>query len=188
MTKTDFVILVNQQDEETGTCEKLQAHQQALLHRAFSILLFNDKGELLLQQRAMDKYHSAGLWTNCCCSHPAPGELTMDAAKRRLSEELYIPLSENVSLSPLAQFIYRVQLENQLVEHEYDHVFIGYYTHTPVVNVDEAIAYKWMDIQTIKKEIKESPAKFSFWFKEIISQFCDKIEQHIDESLQKRNI
>jgi isopentenyl-diphosphate delta-isomerase len=171
MTKTDFVILVNQQDEETGTCEKLQAHQQALLHRAFSILLFNDKGELLLQQRAMDKYHSAGLWTNCCCSHPAPGELTMDAAKRRLSEELYIPLSENVSLSPLAQFIYRVQLENQLV-----------------VNVDEAIAYKWMDIQTIKKEIKESPAKFSFWFKEIISQFCDKIEQHIDESLQKRNI
>src|SRR4051812_29579171 len=120
---TQEVILVNEADEQTGTIDKLEAHRQALLHRAFSVFIFKSNGEMLLQQRAENKYHSAGLWTNACCSHPAPGEDTYDAALRRLQEELGF----TTRLEELFSFTYRTDFENGLSEHEYDHVFAGIY-------------------------------------------------------------
>ena len=117
------VILVNEQDEQTGVMEKMEAHQKALLHRAFSVFIFNDKGELLLQQRASDKYHSGGLWTNTCCSHPNPDEETITAAQRRLKEEMGF----TTKLSKAFDFIYKSEFSNGLTEHEFDHVFTGYY-------------------------------------------------------------
>lgn len=184
----DFVILVNSDDQETGTEEKLKAHQEGKLHRAFSVLLFNDKKELLLQQRALSKYHSGGLWTNCCCSHPRPQENIISSIRRRLNEELFIPVSENIRLDKLSSFVYYAELDNGLTEHELDHLYIGYYKKTPAINPEEAIAYRWSSLESIKNEIKDQPEIFSFWFKEIISQFCSKIEEYINESLQKRNI
>lgn len=184
----DSVILVDSNDRELGTEEKLKAHQEGKLHRAFSVLLFNDKKELLLQQRALSKYHSGGLWTNCCCSHPRPQEEMISSIRRRLYEELFIPVSEKIQLNQFGSFIYRTEFENGLIEHELDHLYIGYYQKTPVINHEEAIAYRWSSLEAIKNEINKHPEKFSFWFKEIISQFCNQIEEHINESLQKRNI
>lgn len=179
----DSVILVNSDDQETGIEEKLKAHQQGNLHRAFSVLLFNDKKELLLQQRALSKYHSGGLWTNCCCSHPRPEENMISSIRRRLNEELLIPVSEKITLNKLSSFIYYAELDNGLIEYELDHLYIGYYQKTPVINPKEAMAYRWCSIETIENEIKKQPETFSFWFKEIISQFCNQIEEHINESL-----
>lgn len=188
MKTRDFIILVDKDDRPVGVEEKLKAHAEGKLHRAFSVLLFNNKKELLLQQRALSKYHSAGLWTNCCCSHQKPNEDNLTAIKRRLKEELFIPLEQPIQLEKLGDFIYFAEFENGLTEHEFDHVYIGYYPHTPGINPDEAMDYRWSSVESIKKEIEKDSNLFSFWFKEIISQFCDKIEQHIDESLQKRNL
>lgn len=163
----EHVILVNEQDLPVGTMEKLAAHQQGLLHRAFSVFIFNAGGELLLQQRAYSKYHSAGLWTNTCCSHPRPGEDTAGAASRRLREEmgLHTPLTYKGS------FIYRTPFGNGLTEHEYDHVFTGVGDETPVLHPEEAEAYKWMSLSDIKQQISTQPDLFTSWFRIAIATF-----------------
>lgn len=175
----DFVILVDQNDNEIGICEKMDAHVGGMLHRAFSIFLYNSKGEILLQQRAADKYHSGTLWTNSCCSHPAPEESIPDAARRRLMEELMI----QTPLRQLFRFHYHATFENGLVEHELDHVLVGKYETTPVINAKEAIAYKWVSLQEIKGMIAEHPEQFTYWFKHIIAFHFEELEKSIHEDL-----
>lgn len=163
----DQVILVNEKDEPMGIMDKLEAHQKGLLHRAFSIFIFNDTGELLLQRRAKEKYHSPGLWTNTCCSHPRPEESTLYAAKRRLKEEMGI----ETSLEKKFDFIYRVQLDNNLIEYEFDHVFTGQYNGMPIVNLNEVSEYKWVSIHELKSGIGKHPEKYSEWLKIAIDSF-----------------
>lgn len=160
MTK-EFVILVDEQDNDIGVMEKLQAHQQGLLHRAFSVFIFNDKEELLLQQRALSKYHSAGLWTNTCCSHPRPNETIKDAANRRLFEEMGI----SCDLKIKTNFIYKTPFENGLTEHEYDYVLVGYTNQNPQINKEEVENFKWMSVLDIKNDIISNPHHYTSWFK-----------------------
>lgn len=155
------VILVDEKDDPIGTMGKLEVHQQGLLHRAFSVFIFNDKGQLLLQKRAAHKYHSGGLWTNTCCSHPSPGEETLKAANRRLKEEMGI----DTILIHKTSFIYKTAFDNGLTEHEFDHVFIGNYNENPVLNEDEAEDHKWMSLNELKENIKKTPDIFTSWFK-----------------------
>lgn len=157
----DQVILVNEKDEPIGTMGKLEVHQKGLLHRAFSVFIFNDKGEMLLQRRALSKYHSAGLWTNTCCSHPQPNEDTLAAANRRLREEMGM----RADLTHKTSFIYKTPFDNGLTEHELDHVFIGSTNNDPVINKEEVDSFKWMSLEAIKTEIKTNPNKFTSWFK-----------------------
>jgi isopentenyl-diphosphate delta-isomerase len=160
------VILVDEQDHEIGTMEKMEAHQKGLLHRAFSLLIFNTKGEMLLQQRAISKYHSGGLWTNTCCSHPLPGETIEQAGKRKLQQEMGFTCDLRYS----HKFIYKVQLDNNLIEHEWDYVLIGYFDGTPAINKDEAQAWKFESIETIQHDAKENPDRYTCWFKLILDQ------------------
>jgi isopentenyl-diphosphate delta-isomerase len=155
------VVLVDQQDQQMGTMEKMEAHRKGLLHRAFSVFIFNSKGELLLQQRARDKYHSAGKWTNTCCSHPRPGEKTADAALRRLNEEMGL----QCKLEHRFSFLYQADLENQLSEHEYDHVFFGYTDALPILNPEEAIAFRYISIRALSLELEQQPGEFTAWLK-----------------------
>ncbi|MCU0383494.1 MAG: isopentenyl-diphosphate Delta-isomerase [Cyclobacteriaceae bacterium] len=155
------VVLVNEHDQELGLMEKLKAHQLGLLHRAFSVLIFNSKGELLLQQRADTKYHSGGLWTNTCCSHPLPGESLQSAVARKLKQEMGLSISADYSFS----FIYKATLDNELTEHELDHVFIGYSDQHPTLNPQEAKAWKYQHLADIKKDIEQHPELFTAWFK-----------------------
>jgi len=155
------VILVDELDNAIGTMEKMEAHEKGLLHRAFSVFIFNDKGELLLQQRAITKYHSAGLWTNTCCSHPRPSETTLDAAKRRLKEEMGLTCDVNHKTS----FIYKTNFDNGLIEHEFDHVFFGNCDQEPSINPEEVESYLWMDVIIIIDDIKRDPEKYTSWFK-----------------------
>src|ERR1700709_1109503 len=143
------VILVNENDEETGTIEKMEAHKQALLHRAFSVFVFNTKGEMLLQQRALGKYHSAGLWTNTCCSHPRPGEDVTDAAVRRLYEEMGM----KCTLKEAFCFVYKAELDQNLTEHEYDHVFTGVSDDTPVPEPTEAGGWKYISADALEADV-----------------------------------
>ena len=143
------VILVDKNDNQVGLMPKLEAHEKGLLHRAFSIFIFNSKYELLLQKRASSKYHSGGLWTNTCCSHPREGEDTLDAANRRLDEEMGI----KTSLRKVYDFIYKAELDNQLTEHEFDHVFYGVCDNDPILNKDEAEDFKWVDMETLNNDI-----------------------------------
>ena len=161
------VILVNKHDEEIGTMEKMEAHLQGMLHRAFSILIFNSQRKLLIHRRAFGKYHSEGLWTNTCCSHPFPGEDLVEAANRRLREEMGM----KTSLAPLFSFIYRAELENDLVEHELDHVLIGFTDDQPRVNPDEVSDYKWMAMYEIEEDIEKNPGNYTTWFKKIILEY-----------------
>lgn len=165
--KKKQVILVDKNDIPRGTMEKMEAHQKGELHRAFSIFVFNSKGELLLQRRAMDKYHSGGLWTNTCCSHPQPEEETLEAAKRRLKEEMGI----EIHLEKKFDFIYHAQLDNNLIEHEFDHVYFGQYNLEPIINLEEALDYKWITIQELKNEIKLYQQKYTEWLKIAIYSF-----------------
>jgi len=155
------VILVDEQDKPIGAMGKLEVHQKGLLHRAFSVFIFNDQGEVLLQRRALDKYHSAGLWTNTCCSHPLPNENTLSAANRRLKEEMGMA----TELKHKTSFIYKTPFDNQLTEHEFDHVFVGYTNDNPVINKEEVDSFKWVGLDSLKKEIKTSPELFTSWFK-----------------------
>lgn len=157
----EYVILVDEQDNDIGVMEKLLAHQEGLLHRAFSIFIFNEKGELLLQQRALSKYHSAGLWTNTCCSHPRPNETIKDAANRRLFEEMGM----SCDLKIITNFIYKTPFENGLTEHELDYVLTGITNQNPHINKDEVENYKWMPIEDIKKDIISHPDLYTSWFK-----------------------
>src|SRR5215471_15784306 len=146
----EHVILVNEQDGEIGAIEKMKAHEDAMLHRALSIFIFNDKGEMLLQQRALKKYHSGGLWTNACCSHPRPGEDIHEAAKRRLREELGF----ETSLEKVFDFIYKATLDNGLTEHEFDHVFVGKYNGLVHPNANEVKDYCFKSMEEIGSSIK----------------------------------
>lgn len=154
------VILVNEQDVAIGTMEKMAAHREGLLHRAFSIFIFNSAGELLLQQRSDDKYHSAGLWTNTCCSHPAPGEETATAAHRRLAEEMGF----DTELTPAFSFTYKSVFENGLTEHEFDHVFVGRYEGGIQPNEQEVQQYRYISFDEIREQIAQRPALFTSWF------------------------
>ena len=160
------VILVDEHDREVGTMEKLEAHQKGLLHRAFSILVFNSKGELMLQQRAIHKYHSGGLWTNTCCSHPRPGETAIDAGKRKLIQEMGF----DCELTYSHKFIYKVELDNNLIEHEWDHVLVGYYNNKPEINTSEAMNWKFIALDALQKDVVENPQHYTQWFKMILQQ------------------
>lgn len=155
------VILVDEQDNAVGTMGKIEVHEKAALHRAFSIFIFNDKGELLLQKRAANKYHSAGLWTNTCCSHPRPGEDTLTAAKKRLEEEMGF----SVPLTKVFSFIYKASFDNGLTEYEYDHVFTGIHNGLVHPNPHEVSDYCYQSLREIKDNIKMQPGHFTEWFK-----------------------
>ena len=160
------VILVDEDDNVVGEMEKMEAHRSGKLHRAFSIFILNKKGEMLLQQRALNKYHSAGMWTNACCSHPRPGEDILVAAKRRLKEEMGM----ETALIHKGKFVYKTienekGFENGLVEHELDHVFFGESGKDPKINKEEANAFKWVNLKELRKELKKTPWKFTFWFR-----------------------
>jgi len=163
------VVLVDQHDREVGTMEKLEAHRQGKLHRAVSVFLFNGKGELMLQKRASTKYHSAGLWTNTCCSHPYPGEAAVEAARRRLQEEMGIEADLDFSHT----FIYKTELEGGLIEHELDHVFVGTYEGEPVLDPEEADQWKYIPMSDLMSDILVHPEHYTFWVKLILkdSQF-----------------
>ncbi|MBN9292469.1 MAG: isopentenyl-diphosphate Delta-isomerase [Flavobacteriia bacterium] len=178
----EYVILVDEHDRETGLEEKLKAHELGLLHRAFSVLIFNSQGKLLLQQRAAHKYHSPLLWTNTCCSHPRKGESIPDAADRRLQEEMGM----KAGLQKVFSFIYKADMENGLTEHEFDHVLIGFSDTDPQINPEEVHQFRWESLETIKKEIQQHPADFTTWFRLLIRDHEQKILAH--ENLQKRNI
>jgi isopentenyl-diphosphate delta-isomerase len=158
------VILVDTDDREIGSMEKMQAHRLGKLHRAFSILVFNSKGELMLQKRAKTKYHSGGLWTNTCCSHPKPGEPIQQTMRRKLRQEMGI----EVDLRFRFKFIYKVDLENNLIEHEIDHVFVGTYDGPPVLNKHEAEDWRFDSMSKIRGEINREPDNFTAWFKKIV--------------------
>ncbi|OIO44493.1 MAG: isopentenyl-diphosphate delta-isomerase [Candidatus Nealsonbacteria bacterium CG_4_10_14_0_8_um_filter_35_10] len=160
------VILVNKKDEQIGTGEKLKVHREGKLHRCFSILIFNSEGELLIQQRAKSKYHSPGLWSNTCCSHPRPGEDLKTATKRRLKEEMGI----KCDLKEIFSFIYRAK-SGKWIEHEFDHVFVGKFDSNPKLNKKEVQDFKWINLQELKKDLKEHPRKYTFWFKRILELY-----------------
>ncbi len=162
---TDLVILVDEHDQEIGTMEKMKAHQEGILHRAFSILLFNSQGDLLLQKRSANKYHSAGLWTNTCCSHPKPNEQIQMAATRRLHEEMGI----GSILKFAFKLKYKTTLDNDLIENEVDHVYIGLFDGEPAINSKEVADWKFVSLQTARNEISISPESFTYWFKLIIN-------------------
>ncbi|WP_439129363.1 isopentenyl-diphosphate Delta-isomerase [Polaribacter sp.] len=165
------VILVDENDKPVGLMEKIEAHEKALLHRAFSVFIFNEKGELMLQQRAASKYHSPLLWTNTCCSHQREGETNIEAGKRRLQEEMGF----STDLKEVFSFIYKAPFDNGLTEHELDHVMIGYYNEAPKLNSVEAEAYKWMPLEEVKKDIEENPQIYTAWFKIIFKKSYEKL-------------
>lgn len=157
----EYVVLVDERDNDIGVMEKIQAHREGRLHRAFSVFIFNDKEELLLQQRALHKYHSAGLWTNTCCSHPRPHETIKDAANRRLYEEMGMACDMSIKTS----FIYKTAFENGLTEHELDYVLTGKCNSDPVINNEEVGHFKWQSIDSIKKDMVLNPKNYTSWFK-----------------------
>lgn len=159
--KEERVILVDETDSVTGSCEKIEAHQKGLLHRAFSIFIFNTENQLILQKRSNGKYHSPGLWSNTCCGHPRPGEELNAAANRRLHEEMGI----KCGLKHKYHFIYKTALENNLVEHELDHVFVGQINEMPKINSDEVSEWKAIEISELKKDIELNPNLYTYWFK-----------------------
>lgn len=155
------VILVDEKDNEKGLMEKMEAHQKGLLHRAFSVFVFNSQNELLLQKRAINKYHSGGLWTNTCCSHPRKGESVEEAAHRRLKEEMGF----DCDLKKAFEFIYKKKLDKGLTEHELDHVFIGHYNISPEINTQEVSEWKYISIKEIDNELTQRPEQYTEWFK-----------------------
>lgn len=167
----EFVVLVNENDEPQGLMEKIEAHEKALLHRAFSVFVNNDKGEIMLQQRALSKYHSPGLWTNTCCSHQRDGETNIEAGTRRLSEEMGF----TTALKEVTSFIYKAPFDNGLTEHEFDHVMTGFYEMDPVINKEEVEAWKWMPVEAVKSNIESNPEIYTAWFKIIFKNFYTHI-------------
>ncbi|MBC2839155.1 isopentenyl-diphosphate Delta-isomerase [Robiginitalea sp. SC105] len=161
------VILVNEQDEVLGTMPKMEAHEKARLHRAFSVFILNEKGETMLQQRAAHKYHSPLLWTNTCCSHQRVGETNIGAGKRRLMEEMGF----KTDLQDLFSFIYKAPFDNGLTEHELDHVLLGYFDGEPQLNPDEVAAWKWMRLEDIREDMRTHPDRYTAWFRIIFDRF-----------------
>lgn len=171
--KEENVILVNERDEQIGLMPKMEAHQKALLHRAFSVFIFNDKDELMLQQRAYTKYHSPGLWTNTCCSHQREGESNIEAGKRRLKEEMGF----STDLKDTTSFIYKAPFDNGLTEHEFDHILVGKYNNEPNLNPGEAAGYKWLTLEEVKKDMEVNPHIYTAWFKIIFDNYYQTIKQ-----------
>lgn len=170
MINRDTVVLVNKFDEVEGSMEKMKAHYEGILHRAFSIIIFNKKGELLLQKRALSKYHSPGLWTNACCSHPQLNETYIDGAEERLMAELGF----TVPLKEVHQFIYKAIFTNGLIEHEFDRVFIGDYNGDIPFNKEEVDAIKWVTIDYLNEDIEKNPADYTEWFKILMNENKEK--------------
>ena len=168
---TDQVILVNEKDEQIGLMEKIEAHEKALLHRAFSVFVFNKNGELMLQQRALTKYHTPGLWTNTCCSHQREGESNIQAGKRRLMEEMGF----TTELKDTISFIYKAPFQNGLTEHEFDHILVGHYDEDPNPNPDEVNAWKWVSLEEVKEDMKVNPDVYTEWFKIIFDKYYNHI-------------
>ena len=167
------VILVNEKDEQIGLMPKMEAHEKALLHRAFSVFVFNKQNELMLQQRAAHKYHSPLLWANTCCSHQRDGETNIEAGKRRLQEEMGFV----TELEDTISFIYKAPFDNGLTEHEFDHVLIGNYENIPTINPDEVAAWKWMPLEDVKNDMIEHPEIYTEWFKIIFDKFYHHINR-----------
>ena len=171
MLQEEKVILVNENDEKIGLMPKLEAHEKGVLHRAFSVFVFNDKEELMLQQRALSKYHSPGLWTNTCCSHQRDGETSIEAGKRRLEEEMGF----TTNLKETTSFIYKAPFDNGLTEHELDHILVGTYNDEPAINLDEVADWKWMPLSEVKKDVEENPDNYTAWFKIIFKKFYENL-------------
>lgn len=169
------VILVDTNDNPIGLMNKLEAHEKAVLHRAFSVFILNDKKELMLQQRAHHKYHSPLLWTNTCCSHQRENETNIQAGTRRLGEEMGF----ETELQEMFHFIYKAPFDNGLTEHELDHVMLGYYNDIPLINEDEVESWKWMKIEDVKNDMVSNPDIYTVWFKIIFEEFY----HHFDENL-----
>lgn len=172
--KEENVILVNQHDKQIGLMPKLEAHEKAVLHRAFSVFVLNNKNEIMLQQRARHKYHSPLLWTNTCCSHQRDGETNIQAGSRRLFEEMGF----KTDLKELFHFIYKAPFDNGLTEHELDHVMIGYFNEEPIINPDEVESWKWMDIEEVRNDMLIHSEIYTVWFKIIFDQFYHYLEEH----------
>lgn len=169
--KKENVVLVDRNDNPMGLMPKLEAHEKGVLHRAFSVFILNQKSQLMLQRRALDKYHSPGLWTNTCCSHPRESESNIEAGLRRLKEEMGF----TTPLEPMFSFIYKSKFDNGLTEHEFDHVLLGYYDKPPFINAIEVSEWKWMSLEKIILEIKNKPEDFTVWFKIIFERFYNHI-------------
>ena len=169
----DKVILVDSNDNQIGLMPKLEAHKKGVLHRAFSVFIFNNDGELMLQRRALTKYHSPGLWTNTCCSHQRDGETNIISGKRRLNEEMGF----DTELFEKTSFIYKAKFDNGLTEHEFDHVLVGSYNHSPIINSTEVDSWKWMSMDNVKKDIKDHPENYTAWFKIIFEKYYKYISQ-----------
>lgn len=174
----DRVILVDELDNPIGEMGKMEAHERGKLHRAFSVFILNTQGEMLIHQRALNKYHSAGLWTNACCSHPRPGETTLQAANRRLKEEMGI----EAELTAAFQFRYFAEFENGLIEHELDHVFLGYSEEVPKPDSDEVENFKWITFEELLFEISEFPEKYTVWFRQALPKFIEFVETGIEKN------
>ena len=168
------VILVDSSDSQTGTINKLEAHQKGLLHRAYSVFLFNEQNQLLLQKRAESKYHSGGLWSNTCCSHPVPGQFLIRSAQERLMEEMGI----RTSLTPLFSFTYKTAFENGLIENEYDHVLIGHFNASPLPNPSEVSNWRYASLEQIKSEIEIAPETFTYWFTLVYEKVFKYMHSH----------
>ena len=166
------VVLVDENDNSIGSMSKLDAHKQGKLHRALSVFVFNDDNKFLLQKRALDKYHSPGLWSNTCCSHPRKNEHVSKAAERRLFEEMGI----KITLEKIFHFKYKVKFENGLIENEFDHVFSGKYSGAPNINISEVSDWKWMSLSEIKKDLIVNSTRYTFWFKLIFNNFLEKLK------------
>lgn len=167
--KIELLALVDENDQWIGSMEKLKVHELGLLHRAVSVLVFNDKGECLMQRRAIGKYHSPGLWTNTCCTHPRIDEHPLRAASRRLLEEMGII----TGIQPIFSFTYRVPLSNGLIEHEYDHVFTGIYNKEPIPHPSEVMEWRYQSIDSICEELKSKPETYTAWFRILFEKYME---------------
>ncbi len=167
------VILVNKKDIQLGLMPKMEAHRKGVLHRAFSVFIFKSSRELLIQKRSSQKYHSPGLWTNTCCSHQRDGESTINAANRRLNEEMGL----NADLKEIFSFIYKANLKNGLIEHEFDHVLVGYTDLSPIINIKEVEDWKWVDLSILEHDIDKNPNIYTEWFKIIFKRVKDYIDK-----------
>lgn len=174
----ELVILVDNQDNPTGVMNKLEAHEKGVLHRAFSVFILNDRGEMLIHQRALTKYHSAGLWTNACCSHPRPDESIPDAAKRRLREEMGM----ECVLKQLFHFTYLAKFDNGLTEYELDHVLAGYSNVNPVPQPDEVMDFRWVPMDELLFDLNESPEKYTVWFRMAMPRVLEYLETSIEKN------
>ena len=174
---TDDVILVDTKDNALGTMQKMDAHVKGELHRAFSVFIFNTRGELLLQKRALDKYHSAGMWTNTCCSHPRPGEDTLDAARRRLNEEM----SLKCELTHQFSFLYTADMPEGISEHEFDHVYFGVSDALPVINPHEVADFRYITMSDLANELELQPDKYTAWLRICFDRVVNSYNKYFED-------